>query len=337
MPGFQNSRVLAFDAGATVAARVYGQSGVFTLASVAATQAGLSWTSNVWADATSLWINDGFQHRVVRYALGDQSKANLVYGQSSWGFGGPTVTQSGLNGPHGVAVDIAGNVYIADQQNNRIMVWGLSPITVLPVTGAVPTFINGAAAVAQGTMVTITSNTTINGTLSVAGTLSISPDASLTASAIIIAGALNMSDSGVLVSLGSLTIRPGAALNIVISHAPVSNVLTVQVAQFASLSGTFSTASDVAVFPEAQCVQLGVPAVSATTTTLSAAIVITPLCAGSGQSGAALSRNAIIGIAVGCSVLVRSDWWNFVGHSSFSVYHNALWHSSFAALSPRCI
>jgi hypothetical protein len=309
VPDFSNARVLAFAAGATTATRVYGQLGVFTTNGAVASQLGLDNPSFVWVDANLLWITDEAQHRIVRYAISNQMNANLVYGQNSWTGVSPATSQASLSGPNGVAVDIAGNVYVADGANNRIMIWGLVPITVLPIVGAVPTFVNGAAVVAQGTLVTITSNTTINGTLSVTGRLSISPGASVTASSIIVTGtgALNMSDSGALVSLGALTIYGGSTLSIAISSAPVSNVLTVQVAQFVSLSGTFGTTSAMASFPEAQCAQLGTPVLSATSTTLSATIAITPLCAGSSQSGGSLSREAIIGIAVGGGVLVRYD------------------------------
>ena len=36
---------------------------------------------------------------------------------------GHTLVSSGLNGPQGVAVDAAGNVYIADTDNNAIKEW----------------------------------------------------------------------------------------------------------------------------------------------------------------------------------------------------------------------
>jgi hypothetical protein len=147
------------------------------------------------------------------------------------------------------------------------MVWGLAPITALPST-SVPTFVNGAVVVSQGTLVTISSNTIVNGTLSVAGTLSLGPGVTVTASSIIVTGALNISDGGKLVSQGALIIQPGSLLSINILSAPVSSVLTIQVAQFASLSGTFGTTSAVAAFPGAQCVQLGTPVVSATPNSL---------------------------------------------------------------------
>ena len=41
-----------------------------------------------------------------------------------------TLVSSGLNGPFGVAVDGAGNVYIADTRNNAIKEWNAATQTV---------------------------------------------------------------------------------------------------------------------------------------------------------------------------------------------------------------
>ena len=44
---------------------------------------------------------------------------------------------TGLNGPHGVAVDTAGNLYVTDVRNNRVvkLAAGSATQTVLPFTG----------------------------------------------------------------------------------------------------------------------------------------------------------------------------------------------------------
>ena len=97
--------------------------------------------------------------------------------------------------------------------------------------------------------------------------------------------------------MGTFTIEPGAQLDVVVSVKPVSSSVALVVAQFATLSGAFSNATAVATFPGAQCVQLGVPVVSALSTTLSATISVTQLC------GGGLSPGAIAGIAVGCAVV----------------------------------
>ena len=61
-----------------------------------------------------------YQSRVYRVAA--DGTLTLIVGAPIVGFGGdggPAILAS-LNVPRGIAVDAAGNVYIADSQNNRI-------------------------------------------------------------------------------------------------------------------------------------------------------------------------------------------------------------------------
>jgi len=176
------------------------------------------------------------------------------------------------------------------------MKWGFASITQLQATG-LPATINGAAVVGLGTVVTILSNTTINGTLAVAGTLVLGPHSVITATSVIVTGTLNISSSGAsVVTSGAFTIQHGALLSVVVDSNP-GNVssLSIVIANFASLAGaSFSSAVAVATFPESQCVQLGTPVVSASTTALTATIPVSQGCNGG------LSTGSLVGIAVGC-------------------------------------
>jgi sugar lactone lactonase YvrE len=85
-----------------------------------ATSASLAWPQGVAVDSSgNLYIADT-NYDFIRKVSG--GTITTVAGNNIWGYsgdGGPA-TSASLNFPYGVAVDSAGNVYIADWQNNRI-------------------------------------------------------------------------------------------------------------------------------------------------------------------------------------------------------------------------
>ncbi|MBI6545863.1 MAG: hypothetical protein HY692_03655, partial [Cyanobacteria bacterium NC_groundwater_1444_Ag_S-0.65um_54_12] len=66
-----------------------------------------------------LYIADSAMHRIRK--VDTAGIITTVAGSSGWvlGDGGPA-TSAQLNQPHGMAVDVTGNLYIADRDNNRI-------------------------------------------------------------------------------------------------------------------------------------------------------------------------------------------------------------------------
>ena len=70
----------------------------------------------------SLYIVDTFNNRVRKATFGTNAVTKTVAGNGTGGFTADhtLATLSSLNGPRGVAVDAAGNLYIADASNNRI-------------------------------------------------------------------------------------------------------------------------------------------------------------------------------------------------------------------------
>ena len=99
-----------------------------------ATAAELSLPSGVAVDSTgNLFIADQYEHRVreVNYATG---VITTVAGTGIQGYGGDNgqATAAELNYPSGVVVDAAGNVFIADTDDNRIRVLasGAAAVTV---------------------------------------------------------------------------------------------------------------------------------------------------------------------------------------------------------------
>ena len=100
-----------------------------------ATQAQLHHPLDVAVDGQgNVYIADLWNHRIrkVEAATGTISTIAGTEHQDDGGDGGPA-TQAHLNGPHGVALDAAGNVYIGDYYNNRIR-------KVDAATGTITTF-----------------------------------------------------------------------------------------------------------------------------------------------------------------------------------------------------
>jgi len=83
-----------------------------------ATNASLALPANMaWDAAGDLFIVDQVNNRVRR--VDTNSVITTVAGGGSGGTGG-AATNASFNSPYGVALDVAGNLYVADQYNNRI-------------------------------------------------------------------------------------------------------------------------------------------------------------------------------------------------------------------------
>ena len=121
---------------------VYGQSGSFT--TNAANQPGLgasslSAPSEVAFDASgNLYVADKSNNRVLFYPAGSTT-ATRVYGQggsfTSNGVNTGGVSADSLNGPAAVALDAGGNLYIADEMNNRVLFYPAGQTTATRVYG----------------------------------------------------------------------------------------------------------------------------------------------------------------------------------------------------------
>ncbi len=86
-----------------------------------ATKARLRYPSGVAVDAAgNLYIADTVNHRVRKVST--SGTITTVAGNGTQGFSGDggSATNASLYGPAGVAVDTAGNLYIADTSNNRV-------------------------------------------------------------------------------------------------------------------------------------------------------------------------------------------------------------------------
>jgi sugar lactone lactonase YvrE len=157
-----NNRVLEYNAPISTgvnAARVFGQGGIFNLRGC--DDSGLTGADNlcdpqgVAVDAlANLYIEDSSNNRVLEFntplnlssgekGAGDTT-ADLVFGQADnffsigCNFGGSTPTADSLCFPVTAAIDGAGNLYVSDSSNNRLMEYD-QPLPVLPTRTATPT------------------------------------------------------------------------------------------------------------------------------------------------------------------------------------------------------
>jgi DNA-binding beta-propeller fold protein YncE len=141
----------------TAADAVLGQSG-FTTNAAAAGAAGLSSPAGVAADPVSgrLWVADFSNHRVLGWpsaaTFASGQAADVLIGQSS--FTGTSPNQGGLvsaatlNSPANVAVDAAGNLYVADRDNHRVLRYAppfTSGMNAVQVFGQAGSFTTGTS------------------------------------------------------------------------------------------------------------------------------------------------------------------------------------------------
>ncbi len=104
---------------------VIGQAN-FATATASVGRTGLSGTYAVSVTADSagnLWVADRGNNRVLEFEspFSNGMAASLVIGQQDFDSSQPATTQSGLSGPGRLAFDSSGNLWVADNGNNRVL------------------------------------------------------------------------------------------------------------------------------------------------------------------------------------------------------------------------
>jgi sugar lactone lactonase YvrE len=127
---YGNNRVLRFDNASTIATGapangVLGQSS-FTTFGNGATQSSLSWPKDVVIDSAGrLWVADYTNNRVLRFdnaaSKANGANADGVLGQPDFTSSSVNLTQNGMSGPEGITIDSAGNLFVADLNNRRVL------------------------------------------------------------------------------------------------------------------------------------------------------------------------------------------------------------------------
>ncbi|MBI5624054.1 MAG: hypothetical protein HY924_09765 [Elusimicrobia bacterium] len=145
-----NYRILRFDPPAgngEAANRVLGQADFLTTTPVPASQTSVLGASGMATDASNrLWVADSGNNRVLRFNdfTADGAPADFVLGQAGYGSGladrGGAAGAGTLDFPTGVAADAAGNIWVADSGNNRVLKY-----TAFPANGPDATLVLGQA------------------------------------------------------------------------------------------------------------------------------------------------------------------------------------------------
>lgn len=123
-----NDRVLMFKppfATDMQASLVIGQN-TFTGNSAATTQTGLFQPNGLGFDTSSnLWVADTVNSRLLKFAppFSTGMPASLVIGQTDFVSHTTTTSQTGLHSPVGLTFDFIGNLWVADINNNRVLMF----------------------------------------------------------------------------------------------------------------------------------------------------------------------------------------------------------------------
>ena len=148
---FGNNRVLEYAAPITTgeaATVVLGQAG-FTTGTVGTSATTLFTPNGISFDsAGNLWVVDSGNNRVLKYAapITTGEAATVVIGQGSFTGATPGTTSTTFHLPNGISFDSAGNLWVTDEFNNRVLEYP-APIK----TGEAATVVVGQAGFTTGT------------------------------------------------------------------------------------------------------------------------------------------------------------------------------------------
>ncbi|EMY62137.1 NHL repeat protein [Leptospira terpstrae serovar Hualin str. LT 11-33 = ATCC 700639] len=123
-----NSRVLYFPKDSNIATEVYGQPD-FVSNGATTSASGLNSNQGVVSDSEGgIYIADTSNNRVVYYPKGS-NVATKVYGQPNFTSNTAATTSNGLNNPVAVALDQSENLFVADLNGHRVLIYPKTNIT----------------------------------------------------------------------------------------------------------------------------------------------------------------------------------------------------------------
>jgi secreted PhoX family phosphatase len=171
---FSNGRVLEYTPPFTTdeaASLVIGQSS-FTTSTATTSATGMYGPVGIAFDSHGdLWVADSGNNRVLEYAapLTSGEAASLVIGQSSFTAENEATNATGLGYPVGVAFDSSGDLWVADNGNNRVLEYAgpstssVSSSTVSSQSSSMMTSLSSTS-ILSGSIVSSQSTSTISAT-----------------------------------------------------------------------------------------------------------------------------------------------------------------------------
>lgn len=138
-----NSRVLIFDVAPGTIASGMNASYVLGQSTFGASEGGLTqgkfgqpYALAYDSNETRLFVSDESYNRVMIFSVpvgsvSNGMNASYVLGQANFTSSNPSITQKGLNGPVGLALDSSSNrLFVNDHDSNRVMIFDVSPETL---------------------------------------------------------------------------------------------------------------------------------------------------------------------------------------------------------------
>jgi len=96
--------------------------------------ASMNYPTDIWSDGTRLFVADAGNNRILGWSTfptASHAPADLVLGQTDFGQGGPGLSSGTLNYPYSLTSN-GNQLFVADWQNNRVLVWNTLPTACGP-------------------------------------------------------------------------------------------------------------------------------------------------------------------------------------------------------------
>ena len=129
-----NNRIRKFTVGGNISTFA-GPNGGFSSDGIPATVSKLNSPSGVYVNGSTIYVADSGNNRIRQFTVGGPISTIAGNGNATFGGDNGPATAASLNSPSGIYVDSAGNVYIADTENQRIRKVTAGPNTITTIAG----------------------------------------------------------------------------------------------------------------------------------------------------------------------------------------------------------
>jgi hypothetical protein len=299
---FNNHRVLMYPKGSSVASFVYGQDDMES----GAPNLFHSPTGVAFDLQNRLYVSERTNSRIRRFILGNKN-VDLQFG------GTGATAQNTLSFPRGVAIDVADNIFVSDSSNNRVLRFGVGSI-VSSENSTFPPFSTSTVLIKKDETALFREDVTANYAfhLIIAGRFELEEGATVRVNGtikILSTSQITLAPGSVLESEGSTIILPGAQLIVLVDSEEDISVVVASFNHLADGRG-YSNVTVVGTFAGAECFDFtGTQSVGSASLSVAVSVAPSGDCTNGGGDSSpaaveddALSKNAVIGIAVGAAL-----------------------------------